>query len=182
MEFMRRLEKLGYQFDVRPTYKNLNPSKTAPPEAQPLFAELEKHKGEAVLYIAERKLNPKHSTLSERCRTDITKGILAAQNPYDMLIQAIQCISLMTGDSVFYNQNLENIKVVYGIGLSEPESLAIELSEVRQRLQMLQRPELASESADIRKRIGYAIKAHQEREAQLMTVIDRGGDYHPKSQ
>lgn len=59
---------------------------------------------------------------------EITKGILAADNPLNLLLKAINCIGLMTGNKVFYNQSLTDIKTVYGIGLHDPQ--AIEMNKM----------------------------------------------------
>lgn len=44
-------------------------------------------------------------------RAEITKGIQAGQDHYTLLLKAIECISVMTGDKIFLEQNkwdLEN--------------------------------------------------------------------------
>lgn len=45
--------------------------------------------------------------LSETLRCKINKDIQAGADTYSLLLDAIKCISLMTGDTVFYNQNIK---------------------------------------------------------------------------
>lgn len=53
----------------------------------------------------------KNINLSEQLRCSITKQIQSGQqDTYKLLIDAIKCISLMTGDTVFYNQNVDKLK------------------------------------------------------------------------
>lgn len=45
--------------------------------------------------------------LSECLRCKINKDVKSGVDTYSLLKDAIKCISLMTGDTVFYNQNIE---------------------------------------------------------------------------
>lgn len=56
---------------------------------------------------------------------EITKGILAADNPLALLLKAIECIGIMTGNNAFYSQSLNDIKTVYGIGLHDPQAIEL---------------------------------------------------------
>ena len=170
MNAITTLEKLGYRFQLAIDYTGPN---TPPAEADTLLSELASHKLTALLYLAERGMRPSNTITSERCRTAITKGILAAQSPHELLVKAMEWISRMTGDTVFYDQGRENIKAIYGAGLLDPVPLEMELAEVRKRLAMLTRPELDAEPEDSRRRIGRAVKAHREREAQLLSALER---------
>jgi len=51
--------------------------------------------------------------------SEITKGIQVGERPENLLLKAIKCISLITGDSVFYELNKKNIKNTYEIELAE---------------------------------------------------------------
>ena len=46
--------------------------------------------------------------------SEITKGIQAGEKPEVLLLKAIECISLITGNKLFYELNRENIKKIYG--------------------------------------------------------------------
>ena len=47
---------------------------------------------------------------SERLRSEINKDISAAKDPYNILLKAIECISLMTGDMLFYTNNKDKLR------------------------------------------------------------------------
>ena len=76
--------------------------------------------------------------------------------------QGFECISLMTGDRVFYDMNKNNLQTIYGI-LGEPEVIAVERQEVEQRLKRLMAAYEQDQPADAKRRIKNAIKAHQEK-------------------
>ena len=67
---------------------------------------------------------------SERLRAEINKDIQAGEPIYKVLLKAIECISLMTGDRVFYDINKNNLQTIYGI-LGEPTAIEIERQEVK---------------------------------------------------
>lgn len=111
---------------------------------------------------------------SEKLRTDILRGSKAGEPPISLLLKASECISLMTGDTVFYNQFEGNIKSIYGAGLLEPEPLKKELGEVQERLQNLQKAlERNTEPEDSKRRIKGAIEAHISRANQLQTLLQK---------
>lgn len=102
-------------------------------------------------------------------RSDVLKGINEGESPLSILLKAVECISLMTGDEAFYNQSKNSILAVYGWGLGDPSPLEAELKEVDKRLAMLKRAELGEENAppDIAKRVNDAIVAHEALKEKL---------------
>lgn len=54
-----------------------------------------------------------HILKSGTLRSDINKGINAGKDMKQILLQAIECISCMTGDSLFYQSNREKIERNY---------------------------------------------------------------------
>ncbi len=108
-------------------------------------------------------------------RTAILKGAKVGEPPVALLLKAVKCISLMTGDTVFYSQLEGDIVSIYGAGLLEPEPLELELKGVQERLQNLQKAlERDTEPADSKQRIERAIQAHRDRETQLKSMIETG--------
>ena len=93
---------------------------------------------------------------------EITKGILAADNPLDLLLKAINCIGIMTGNKAFYDQSLTDIKAVYGIGLHDPAAIEIDLQETDSRLAKLWEA-INSATPEEQKNIERAIKEHEQR-------------------
>jgi len=99
---------------------------------------------------------------AEQLRTDINKGVQAGEPVYKILLKAIECISLMTGDRVFYDMNKNNLQTIYGI-LGEPEAIAVERQEVEQRLKRLMAAYEKEKDPGAKQRIKAAIKAHEEK-------------------
>ena len=48
-------------------------------------------------------------------RAEISKGVRAGQDPGELLLKALECISLMTGDRVFYEQNRQDLVNLFGV-------------------------------------------------------------------
>lgn len=101
---------------------------------------------------------------AERYTSDIARELKEGKELAFILLKAVKCISLLTGEEVLYSQCLEDLKAVYGWGLGEPASLQIELKEAGERLTRLTRPELAEGEIpnDTQRRIQTAVKAHKE--------------------
>ena len=109
-------------------------------------------------------------------RTEIIKGLNAGEDPLDLLLKAVECISLLTGDTAIYTQGRETIQAVYGWGLRRPAPLKLELEEARERLSLLTRPGLleANITEGEHTRIQTAIKAHRELIEGLEREIEAG--------
>lgn len=105
-------------------------------------------------------------------RDKITKGVQEAKEPLFLLLQAIECISLITGDNLYLEQNEANLIAIYGIGLQHTAPLKLELEQVTGRLTMLNRSQLTqTETTETLQRIKTAIKAHERRQAELIELI-----------
>ena len=103
---------------------------------------------------------------AERLRTEINKDIQAGEPAYKVLLKTIECISLMTGDKLFYDMNKSNLQTIYGI-LGEPAAIEIEKQEVEQRLKKLMAAYEQEQPEDVKQRIKNAIRAHQEKLEKL---------------
>lgn len=101
---------------------------------------------------------------AELHKAEITKGIIAGESPYKLLLKAIECISLMTGEPAYYEYNRANIIAIHGLLDAEPRQL--ELAEVQARLSKL---EEAAAQEPGNNRIRAAIKEHQRRAEGLST-------------
>lgn len=133
-----------------------------------LLAQYRQEKAEHERTLEVYREYQKNIRESGSLRTDILKGAKAGEPPVALLLKAVKCISLMTGDTVFYSQLEGDIKSIYGAGLLEPEPLKIEIQETRERLQRLQKAlERDTEPADSKQRIERAIQAHKDRISQL---------------
>ncbi|MGI6227202.1 MAG: hypothetical protein ACOYJ1_13210 [Peptococcales bacterium] len=118
--------------------------------------EIDKRNREAYKVIAE------NIKKSEHLKIEINKGIQAGQPIYKLLLKSIECISLMTGDKIFYTMSKDNLQTIYEI-LGEPEAKEIESQEVRSRLNKLNTAYELEADTRAKQRIKNAIKAHQEK-------------------
>lgn len=100
-------------------------------------------------------------------RADITKGIQAGQSTYRLLLKAMECISLMTGDAVFYNQGKNELQTLYS-AFDDPEAKAVELEEAQQRLTRLLEAYKREHGEDGKRRIKTAIQRHEARIQELI--------------
>ena len=174
MEIIRRLEQLGYQLREQLTFEYILSDGNPPEESKALLNELRGKRYEAILYLLERSEHPPNIRKAGQYTSEIAKGISNAENPYKLLLKAMECISHMTGDSVFYTAGYENIKAIYGEGLLEIVPLEMELEEMRARIRKLEES-LTREgnSENVKARISNAIKAHKLRESYLSEIMQR---------
>lgn len=141
------------------------------PQEQPIHS----HRLDAELQERER-IREMYSTYQENinragsCRSDLLKGLQRGEAPLDLLLKAIECISLMTGDTVIYTQSKADILNVYGWGLGEPAPLQRELEEAQERLERLKGATVPPEAQP---RLQNAIRAHREHIESLQRAIAR---------
>lgn len=104
-------------------------------------------------------------------RTEILNDVKAGEPAAAILLKAVKCIALMTGDRVFYSTAEGSIKSIYGAGLLERTIIENEIRETRERLQKLQEAlQRDTEPAESRGRIQEAVKAHEARIEELERI------------
>lgn len=113
---------------------------------------------------------------SGQLQTDILKGATAGESIYTLFLKAVQAISLMTSNPLFYSQLQEDIVAIYGAGLLEPEPLKMELEAVEGRLRKLREASTRGEPDYNQRNIARAIQAHEQRAGELRDLIARGGE------
>lgn len=173
--------------DLTPIYEAIRRAKGAHTEAdgtsalQTEEARTTQHRGSIRRLEQERRERDRvrrvYATYQENIKrtefliSDITKGIQTGEAPLSLLLKALECISLTTGDTQIYTDGKENLRAVYGWGLSDPAPLQQELREAQTRLEMLTRPELSQTTPDEQRRIQRAVTAHRELIERLQTAI-----------
>ena len=95
-------------------------------------------------------------------RNDIAKGIQRGEDPIALLLKAVECISLMTDNTVLYEQTKEDLQAIYGWGLGYRTPLELELEEARARLDRLIHSEHTYTDTHTHNSIQRAITAHRE--------------------
>lgn len=101
------LEALKAYAEAQKQQSNNKPKQTNPePVNKVLTAQMKREKQSWELY----KKMADNIRLSESLRCKINKDIRAGADIFDLLIDAIKCISLMTGDDLFCEQNIKALK------------------------------------------------------------------------
>lgn len=113
---------------------------------------------------------------SSQLQTEILKGARAGEDIYSLFLKAVKAISLMTSNTVFYSQLEGDIRAIYGAGLQEAPALQIELQQVQERYKKLLEALEREPDGDSRERIKRAVKAHENRIAELEALIARGAE------
>lgn len=107
---------------------------------------------------------------SEMLRSSILHDIKLGQDPYNLLLKAIECISLMTGEKLYYKQGKDDLQTIYGaLGYNAPAEQ--EVQEVQERLNNLIKALEQEPDRRSKERINRAIKAHEERKEYLLKLI-----------
>ena len=78
---------------------------------------------------------------SAQLKSEILKGLQNGENLAALLLKAVQAISCVTGDTVFYDQTKERIYSIYGNALQEPAAVELMQNEIRGRLERLEEAE-----------------------------------------
>jgi len=77
----------------------------------PIAAQKEVESKQTVAWRAYQEAIVKAGQLT----SDITKGIQSGEKLEILFLKAIECISLITGDKLFYELNKSNLKNLYGL-------------------------------------------------------------------
>lgn len=104
---------------------------------------------------------------SEMLRSEINKDIYNGVDPYNILLKAIECIGLMTSDTLLYTSNIDKLKEIYG-ALGNTKAIEQELQEVTTRLERLKEAQQKETSENIRQAI---IRQTQKRE-ELIKLLN----------
>lgn len=107
-------------------------------------------------------------------RTDIMKGVKAGDAPQDLLLKAVECIALMTGDRIFYEQIEEDLKAIWGECFLDPIPLEWELREVEDHIASMKRAyKEEGLGSDSKARIERALQAHYQKRDRLKALLEK---------
>lgn len=107
---------------------------------------------------------------SESLQEDLLKGARAGEPIQLLFLKAIDCISKMTDNKLFYKQIREDLVKIYGNGLLDPIPIECELDETKKRLEKLMGYRARKDTTD-GERIERAIEAHKAKIASLEESI-----------
>lgn len=109
----------------------------------------------------------------QQVKIAIMKDIHEGRNPFLILSRALDYIAEKSGEPTFSEVAKDNIRSIYGIGLLETPLLQEELQEICARSKQLEAAHESETSEEHKKRIEYAILAHQKRAAQLQEMLKK---------
>lgn len=143
-----------------------------PQDSPKYYEKIEKERANREFIAQVRDTQAENVRRAGALRGEITKGIRAGQDPYILLLEAIECISKMTGDSIFYEQNEAQLKTIYGaLGYFTP--IEQELKDTRGQLEKLLAAHEREPDPARRTNLYYAIKEHQDRETELIAQLQK---------
>ena len=143
---------------------------TVSPKLQNLSAENRAKLEESARIRAEYQ---KNILLSDSLRCEINKGLKSGEDIYSLFLKAAKVISLMTGDTVFYDIAKKDLLTIYGVVLEKPPVLQIELNEIQARLNNLRQAAEREQDSDNLSRIKTAIQYHEQAAAQIKGKIEK---------
>lgn len=115
----------------------------------------------------------KNILLSDSLRCEINKGLKAGEDIYTLFLMAAKAISLMTGDTSFYDIVKKDLLSIYGVALEKTPALQIELNETQARLDKLRQAAEREQDTDDIARIRTAIQYHEKAIAQIKDKIEK---------
>ena len=106
--------------------------------------------------------------LRQKLRDDIISG----KNPYEILLDVAKSLGEISGEDNYYSEIRDAVGSVYGYALKDKDVLEIELAEVTARREKIQAA-LSNEnfSEDVKQRINFALKRHDEEIERLKSLI-----------
>ena len=110
---------------------------------------------------------------SGQLQTEILKGARAGEDPYSLLLKAVDAIARMTSNPLFYEQVRADLVAIHGEALLAPIPLAWELEAAQERLEKLQSALERETDPDDRQRIQAAINAHRADIDRLRGLTDQ---------
>lgn len=141
--------------------------------AKPLIMQSKREDEDRKRTLEVYKTYQENTKKSEQLQTEILKGLKAGADIYTLFLKAVDAISRMTSNTCFRSQIEEDLKSIYGAGLLEKPPLKLELEQTQTRLQRLTEAREREQSLDSKQRIAAAIKAHENRIAELKALLNR---------
>lgn len=112
---------------------------------------------------------------TEQLQAQILKGIKKGVSSYDLLLMAVEAVSLATSNSVFYSQAKADLIAIYGEALNEERPLEWKLEATLERLKNLKVYQAKEEgTTDDKGRVTWAIKSHEEEAERIQKKLSKG--------
>lgn len=164
------------ELDFAPIYSAKAKSTANAPRDKPIISrEIQNLSGENRAKLEEaariQAEYQKNILLSDGLRCEINKGLKAGDDISDLFLKAVKAISLMTGDTAFYDVTKKDLLAIYGVGLEKSPVLQIELNETQARLDKLRQAAEREQDTDDIARIKTAIQYHEQAAERIKSKI-----------
>lgn len=137
-------------------------------EQQPVYVKLQQEQEALLRMRTAYETYQRNIKKAGELKTKILKGSKNGEPATALLLQAVTCIGLMTGDTLFSKQIEQDLIAIYGKGFLEAVPITWELDSVKERLERLQQARLSTPmGTDDRKRLEGAIQAHTAKVQEL---------------
>ena len=133
-----------------------------------LQREADRRKAEKERSLEVYKAYQNNIKAAGQLQAEILKGAKSGESIYTLFLKAAKAISLMTSNNLFYSQLQDDITAIYGAGLLETIPLQMELTATQERLRRLREAETREPQ---NRNIQAAIKAHEQKERQIQSLI-----------
>lgn len=97
----------------------------------------------------------------ELVRVELKKGLMAGENPYRLLAKAVRGIAQMTGDKLFFDDFIANMKTIYGNVMGDIQVKQADREATKKWIERLKKALETETDDDARQRIRHAIRLQE---------------------
>lgn len=112
---------------------------------------------------------------TETSRAAILRSLAVGDNPFKILLIAVDCISKLSSDMDFAEQCRRNIPAVYCAGLSDPQAVQLRMSELEERITRVRSSVWKAADADTRERLIFSVRQMQGEYKRLSYILPSKG-------
>lgn len=115
--------------------------------------------------------------IQQNIKMELLGMIHNGEDPFDIICHIAQYLEEASAEGGYAEIVKDNLRSIYGIALSEPRLLEAELHDVIARGKKLKAAfESDSESAEVKKRIEFALIRHRQRAEQLQLLLQQANE------
>lgn len=107
---------------------------------------------------------------TESARAEILRGLAVGDNPFKILLIAVDCIGKLSGDTVFTEQCRKNISVVYSSVLNDPQAVQLSMNELEERISRIKSKLWNTSDHDTRERLLFSVRQMQNEYKKLAAL------------
>lgn len=168
----------GGEYKTKPKEKNATEGQIVPLDGmRRLQRRKEEEKADYDRCLQIYKEYQANITACSQLQADITKAVRAGADPFLLFLKAVEALSKITNNMIFYDQVKNDLLSVYGDGLLYSTPLEWKLEAAKDRLGRLKQALEREGSLEDKNRIQGAIKAHQEEIGRLQQNLEKANEW-----